>query len=113
MYINVDLFLTVQSERNAAFYRQDEFTNVYPKLQVYPVEGGEIQLEQLKARLPRYCPPPSPMLKNVSVLPQLLLALCTMYMLMCLCLPGTECTLYIPVHVSLCASRGVKLVVWY
>ena len=30
---------------------------MYPKDQVYPKEGGEVQLEQLRARLPQYCPP--------------------------------------------------------
>ena len=56
---------TVQSERNAAFYKQDGFTSAYPKLQVYPPEGGEVQLEQLRARLHRYAPSSPP--QNVHV----------------------------------------------
>lgn len=47
----------MQSERNAVFYSQEGAVNEYPKTDVYPREGGEVQLEQLRARLPKYCPP--------------------------------------------------------
>ena len=51
-----------------AFYQQEGFSCAYPKRLVYPVEGGEMQLEQLRARLPQYFSPPPPAVPNVSIL---------------------------------------------
>ena len=65
--LSLYMYLFVQSERNAVFYKQDGFTSAYPKLQVYPPEGGEVQLEQLRARLHRYAPPPPSPPQNVNI----------------------------------------------
>ena len=45
-----------QSDRNEAFYSQPGVVLVYPKELVYPAEGGEFQLEQLRGQLPQYRP---------------------------------------------------------
>ena len=66
MHLHHFWFFTVQSERNAGFYKQDGFVAAYPKYHVYPPEGGEVQLEQLRARLPKYCPPPSHFAPKIS-----------------------------------------------
>ena len=46
----------LQSERNDAFYDQPGVQFHYPKYLIYPKEGGEVSLEQIKASLPQYCP---------------------------------------------------------
>lgn len=46
----------LQSERNDAFYDQPRVQFHYPKHLIYPKEGGEVSLEQIKASLPQYCP---------------------------------------------------------
>ena len=48
--------LPPQSDRNEAFYSQPGVLLVYPKELVYPAEGGEFQLEQLRGQLPQYQP---------------------------------------------------------
>ena len=57
LLVSLVVISATQSERNAVFYKQEGVVNMYPKEEVYPREGGELQLEQLKARLPQYCPP--------------------------------------------------------
>lgn len=66
--------MCMQSERNAVFYSQEGVVNEYPKTDVYPREGGEVQLEQLRAQLPKYCPPYVSC--RLCLLPSLLFLLC-------------------------------------
>ena len=65
-WLYMSCFWFPQSERNATFYNQNGYSTCYPKKAVYPPEGGELQLEQLRARMPRYCPPPTYYVHKVS-----------------------------------------------
>ena len=42
--------------RNKAFYSQSGQTVCYPKALVYPAEGGEVTLEEIRGRMEQYKP---------------------------------------------------------